>query len=336
MKEPFTVLSIDGGGIRGMIPALLLAEMERRTGQSIARLFDLVAGTSAGGVIALGLTKPDATGDPEYSSEEVAQWFYAGRGKRSFSAPILHQLSSAWGLLEEKYPADQLERAFDETFGEARLKDALTNVFVTAFAIELRSPWFFRSHRARTETERDFPMKKVARATSAAPMYFEPLRLEGEGGDVGKSWGLVDGGVYANNPTMCALVEARTAFGANDVLVVSLGTGEPTAPIEWKDARNWGRLSWMQPLLDIVFEGNSDTVAFQTEQLCPPRAGRRRYYRFQVQLPELKTAVDDIEDARNKTIEHLREVTVELIRRRSADLDELCRTLKEIAPASVS
>jgi predicted acylesterase/phospholipase RssA len=273
------------------------------------------------------MTKPNEQGEPEYRADELVD-LYSGKGKRIFSSPILHQLSTAWGLLDEKYAADEVEKVFDEYFGEARLKDALTNVFVTAFEIELRSPWFFRSTRARTEAKYDFPMKKVARATSAAPTYFEPLKLEGAGEDEDKDyWALVDGGVYANNPTMCALVEARTAFGADDVLVVSLGTGEPTAGIPWKDAKDWGLVGWARPLLDIVFEGVSDTVAFQAEQLCPAVEAQRRYFRFQVQLPQLKTAIDDIDDARDATIEALRLVAGNLIRERDADLDEVCRAL---------
>jgi len=320
----FKVLSIDGGGIRGIIPALVLTEIERRTGKPISKLFDLIAGTSTGGIIALGLTKPNEKGEPEHRAGEIVD-LYSGKGKRIFSSPILHQLSTAWGLLDEKYAAVEVEKVLDEYFGETRLSEALTNVFVTAFEIELRSPWFFRSTRAGTEPDHDFPMKKVARATSAAPTYFEPLKLEGAGQD--KDWALVDGGVYANNPTMCALVEARTVFGADDVLVVSLGTGEPTVGIPWKDAKDWGLVGWARPLLDVVFEGVSDTVAFQAEQLCPPVEGKRRYYRFQVQLPQLKTAIDDIDDARDATIQALRLVAENLIQKRDAELDELCRTL---------
>ena len=231
------VLSIDGGGIRGVIPALVLEEIERRTARPISTLFDLVAGTSTGGIIALGVTRPNSRGEPEYSAADIVD-LYEGKGKRIFSNTFLHELSTAWGLLDEKYPADEVEKVFDEYFGDTRLKDALTNVFVTAFEIELRSPWFFRSSRARTDPEYDFPMKKVARATSAAPTYFEPLRLEKAGGD--GYWALVDGGVYANNPTMCALVEAHSVFGTEEVLVVSLGTGAPTVGHAWKDAKDWG------------------------------------------------------------------------------------------------
>jgi patatin-like phospholipase/acyl hydrolase len=324
--RPFRILSIDGGGIRGIIPALVLTEIERRTGKPISSLFDLIAGTSTGGIIALGVTKPDANGRPEYSAKEIAE-LYSGRGKKIFSSTILHQLSSAWGLLDEKYSAKEVEKVFDEYFGDARLKDAVTNVLVTSFEIEQRTPWFFRSSKAKEEDEYDFPMKKVARATSAAPTYFEPLRLEGEGRDRGKYWALVDGGVYANNPAMCALVDARTLYAAGEVIVLSLGTGEPTEGLPWKDAKDWGLVGWARPLLDVVFEGVSDTVGYQLEQLGPAMDGKSRAYRFRVPLPQLKTAIDDIDDATDATIEALQGVAENLVREKDRELDEICGQL---------
>ena len=326
MGRPFRILSIDGGGIRGIIPALVLAEIERRTESRVAALFDLVAGTSTGGVIALAVTKPDDNGRPQYKAAEIAE-LYSTKGGTIFSTTILHQLSSAWGLLGAKYPSAGLEKVLDQYFGETRLKHALTDVLVPAFAIDLRSPWFFRSRRARTEPERDFAMKKVARATSAAPTYLEPLKLDGVGKHLGTSWGLVDGGVYANNPAMCALVEAQAVYGAEDVLVVSLGTGEPTRGIPWKEAKDWGLAAWARPLLDVVFEGVSDTVHFQVEQLCPPVDGQLRYYRFQVPLPELRSQFDEIDDARSATISKLQAVAEQLIRESDTKLEKLCAAL---------
>ena len=106
---------------------------------------------------------------------------------------------------------------FDDYLGSARLKDALTNVLVTAFEIQKRTPWFFRSTNAKQCDEYDFPMKKVARRRRLRRTRAAAARGRGQG-QGGKHWALVDGGVYANNPTMCALVDARTVNGADDVL----------------------------------------------------------------------------------------------------------------------
>ena len=146
MERPFRILSIDGGGIRGIIPAMVLADVERRTGRPISSLFDLIAGTSAGGIIALCITKPGEDGEPEYTAQEIAELYFE-RGGKIFSSSLLHQLSSVWGVLDEKYPATEVEKVFDDYLGSARLKDALTNVLVTAFEIQKRTPWFFPQHQ---------------------------------------------------------------------------------------------------------------------------------------------------------------------------------------------
>lgn len=314
----FKILSIDGGGIRGVIPALVLTEIEKRTKTPISKLFDLIAGTSTGGIIALGLTKPNEQGEPEYEAEQIVD-LYAEHGKRIFSRSIWHRVRAVGSLLEEKYPAEDVEEVLDEYFGETRLQDALTNVLVTAYEIERRSPWFFRSSRAASNPgEFDFPMKKVARATSAAPTYFEPLKLEVEGAV--DYWALVDGGVFANNPTVCGLVEAKVEHKRDDVLVVSLGTGELTRRIAYDEAKEWGLVGWARPILDVVFDGVSDTVDFQAQQLC----GVGRYYRLQATLD---IGNDDLDDASATNIHALRLLAQRVIEDRRDELEELCAVL---------
>src|SRR6266849_5514369 len=101
-------------------------------------------------------------------------------------------------------------------------------------------------------------MRKAARATSAAPTYFEPLKIES--GAATGYYALVDGGLFANNPALCALVEARTLFGNDDILLVSLGTGASTRPLSYRKTKHWGVAGWAKPVLDIAFDGVSSTV----------------------------------------------------------------------------
>src|SRR5665809_42463 len=124
MAEPYRVLSIDGGGIRGLIPAKLLAEIERRTEKPVSELFDLTAGTSTGGILTLALAMP-AEGVPAWSAQELIG-LYEREGPHIFSRSLRHRIRSADGLLDERYPADGLERALDTYFGTARLSEALT------------------------------------------------------------------------------------------------------------------------------------------------------------------------------------------------------------------
>jgi patatin-like phospholipase/acyl hydrolase len=328
MAKQIKILSIDGGGIRGIIPAMILAEIERRTGRPTAELFDLIAGTSTGGIIALGLTKPGPGGKPQYAAQDLVE-LYQTEGPRIFSRSIWHRLIAADNFLEEKYPSSGIESVLDEYFGEARLKDALTDVLISSYELERRFVFFFKSSRARQRADYDFPMKKVARATSAAPTYFEPLKLEAQ--EPPGYYALVDGGVYANNPAMCAYVEAMsTQTELCPCMVVSLGTGQLTRPIHYDDAKDWGLAMWAQPILNVVFDGVSDTVDYQLQQLLPEgQDGNRRYYRFQTTLV---MGNDDMDDASQTNLFALQALARQIISQNSGDLARLCEQLTSAAP----
>ncbi len=322
MAEYRKVLSIDGGGIRGVIPATVLAEIESRTQKRIAELFDLIAGTSTGGILALGLTRPGADGTPQYTAADLAK-LYEREGSRIFDRPFWHSVGALGNLVGEKYPSDGIEAVLQQYFGDARLKDALTEVLVTSYELETREPWFFARHKAREdEAASDFPMRFVARATSAAPTYFEPEEVT----TMRPHGGLVDGGVYANNPAMCAFVEMKKLDPENeDILLVSLGTGEHTDAIHYANAKNWGLVNWAVPILDVVFDGVSDTVDHQMSVLCKESAAHDpRYFRFQTKLTNVTDAMDDASAA---NIAALKRKAQELIADKSAELDTVCRAL---------
>ena len=176
------VLCIDGGGIRGLIPALVLAEIERRTGRRIAEMVDLVAGTSTGGMLACALTRPGPDGAPRYSAEELAD-IYVEEGPAIFHRSLLKRVFSGGGWIDERYEDDGLNDALERYLGDGRLSDAIMDVFVTAYDIHDRFAFFFRSARARTDPSYDFPLVRVARATAAAPTYFEPAEVTDVAGD---------------------------------------------------------------------------------------------------------------------------------------------------------
>src|SRR5215210_5586550 len=141
------VLSIDGGGIRGIIPAMLLAEIEGRTGKRTAEMFDLVAGTSTGGILALGLTKPGQDSGPQYSAKKLIE-LYEIEGGKIFSIPVWHRIHSGWGVADEKYPSTGIDEVALKYFGDVRLAQAHKEVLITAYEIEKRGPWFFKRRHA--------------------------------------------------------------------------------------------------------------------------------------------------------------------------------------------
>jgi uncharacterized protein len=317
MAGEVRVLSIDGGGIRGVIPAAVLAEIERRAGRTIPEMFDLVAGTSTGGIIALGLTVPGDGGAPRWRAADLLE-LYRREGEHIFSRSVWQRVRTAGGALDEKYPAAGLEAALLRYFGDARLRDALTPVLVTSYELERREPFFFRSSRATADPTYDFPMREAARATSAAPTYFEPPQLVNDAD--GQRYALVDGGVFANNPSMCAHAEVLASDRAADVMVVSLGTGQLNRPIHHADAKDWGLLGWARSIFDVVMDGVSDTTDYQLEQVL----GAERHARFQI---ELIGASDDMDDASAENIAHLETKAHELIAAQDAELDRVCRAL---------
>ncbi len=324
MPKLVKILSLDGGGIRGIVPALLLAEIERRTRRPVAKLFDLVAGTSTGAILALGLTIPKDPGGPLYRADEFAG-MYAREGPRIFSRSLWHRVTGCNNLINVKYSSAGIEQVLEEFFGESRLAHAATRVLVTSYEIERNFPFFFKSFNARTRSDYDFPTRHVARAASAAPTYFEPMKLP-TGSTNTDHFTLIDGGVYANNPAACALVEARTTHPeASGFLVVSLGTGSLRHSLRYDAARNWGVAKWAAPLLSVVFDGASSTVDYQMRQLMPdvPREPKH-YYRFQTRLEPRQRSLDNTCAANIKALQALAN---NLIEKQSADLDELCETL---------
>lgn len=311
------VLCIDGGGIRGLLPALVLAELERRCGRPVAALVDLVAGTSTGGLLACGLTLPGPDGRPRYSAAELAAR-YEEEGPRVFRRGLLKRVTSLDGLVDERYPSAALAASLRRSLGDAWLSGALVDVLVPAYDIERRAAFFFRSARARRDPAYDFPLAVAAQATAAAPTYFAPVVAQDRAG-AGR-YALIDGGVFAANPALSAAAEVSRTQPLEDVaLLLSLGTGSAETPIRRADARGWGSFGWARPIVDVLLDGQADTTDFVAARLLPGR-----YVRLQTRLRDASPALDDASPA---NLAALRREATRLIAERSADLDAACAAL---------
>src|ERR687894_611506 len=294
------VLSIDGGGIRGIIPALVLAEVEKRSGRQVFELFDLIAGTSTGGILACALCAPD----PLPAEQLVA--IYEEEGPAIFDSSVWQRIRSAEGLLDEKYDAGALDRALERFLAGKRLADSVPELIVPAYDMSEPGPFFFKTRNARERRAEDFPLTVVARATAAAPTYFEPLPVAERA--------LVDGGVFAVNPAMSAFAEVLRFHPSAEVVLLSLGTGQRTRSRRFADVDDWGLVEWARPILDVVFDGISDAVDYQLRHVL----GTGRYWRLQV---ELTRASDDLDDASPENMRELRRHAEELIAARPDELD---------------
>lgn len=324
---PFRILAIDGGGIRGLLPAMVLTELERIAGRRVHELFDLVVGTSTGAVLALGLTTPGRGGSPRYTAEELRA-LYLDEGPNIFSRSLAYRVRSIGGVANAKYPASSIEEVLQRYFGEARLADALGDVLVTAYETEERAPFLLRSRRARARDDSDFAVRDVARAATAAPTFFPPALVTGADG---VSWSLIDGGVYANNPAMVGVVEAMAAYGASDVLSLSLGTGAITRPLPNRRIRAWGLLRWARPLVNIVFDAGTSTVDFQATALSRTTSDLAEHVRLDIPLT---TVSDDIDDASPDNLRALLDLADRLLSERADDLERVAESLVTGAPGS--
>jgi patatin-like phospholipase/acyl hydrolase len=312
------ILAIDGGGIRGLIPAVVLADLERRTGRRTAEMFDLIAGTSTGGILACGLTRPGADGGPAFTAADLIG-LYESEGPEIFHRSLIKRIVSVGGYADERYDDSGLNAALRRYLDGTRLSQAVTDLFITAYDIERRQALFFRSTRARTDPTYDFTFVDAARATSAAPTYFEPVRISDVAG--ASSYALIDGGVFALNPAMCAYAELAATGRRDEIhLVVSLGTGSHTRRLPFEDVRGWGQIEWARPLVDVVFDGLAETVDFELGQLLGPE----RYVRLQTQLTE---SGDDLDDASDRNLEALRREGNRLVEERAGDLERVARLL---------
>jgi uncharacterized protein len=321
MAKPVRILSIDGGGVRGLIPSLVLTKLEQLAGRPIFELFDLIAGTSTGGILALGLTMAGPNGRPAHSAHSLVS-IYEKESARIFSRPLGYRLRALGSLADQKYPSQGIEAVLLEYFQEARLKDSLTDVLIPAYEIERHFPFFFKSAHARLNPAYDFAIRDVARATSAAPTYFEPHRIAASGSD-GDYFALVDGGVYANNPAGCALVECLTRYpSTQEFVVVSLGTGVRHESISYGKSKAWGVAQWAKPIFNIVLDGVSATVDYQLKQLLPSK----RYFRFQPNLEKNCAAMDKTNP---DNIRRLRLTADTLIREKMDDLKILSGLLAQ-------
>jgi uncharacterized protein len=345
-QELVKILSIDGGGIRGIIPALILAEIERQTERPACELFDLIAGTSTGGIIALGVTvpgetQPDGESRPRWSARELAD-MYSEDGPEIFHRSLVRTIETVDGLLVEKYAAKGLEALLERCLGDVPLSRALSDVLITSYDIHKHEPFFFKSFLARprprvrtpdggessdpagsalSATGADALMRVVGRATSAAPTYFEPEHVLASVSASLSEYVLVDGGTFANNPAMCAYAEARRNHPGAEVMVVSLGTGRLTESISFEHAKHWGLAQWAHPLVGVMMDGSSTAIDYQLDELLGVDEG---HFRFQ---SVLEGASDSLDDVSAKNIAGLRHVAETFIAENEVRIKTVCARL---------
>ena len=337
-KKKVRILSIDGGGIRGILPGVILARLELKLQEKtnnnelrLADMFDFVAGTSTGGILGLTYLFPDETGKKSKFTAQDAVNLYLDRGDEIFDISFGQKLKSLKGVIDEKYSADEIEEALLDNFADTKLVELLKPCLITAYDIRNRNAFFFRQHKANHDIN-NFKVRDVARATSAAPTYFEAARIKN---DLGNPYPLVDGGLFANNPTLCAYSEVRSMNikgikfpSAKDMFIVSIGTGSIKKSYPYKAAKDWGQLEWIKPVIDIMMSGNSETVHYHLRQIFDTlsKQDKADYYRLE---PSLGTANNEMDDASTENLKALEDAAIAYISNNDINkkLDEISTKL---------
>jgi patatin-like phospholipase/acyl hydrolase len=308
------VLAIDGGGIRGIIPAVILSEIQKRLGMDLHKCFDLISGTSTGGIIALGIGTRCDRGQPYSPSQLVS--LYVENGPAIFKKNFLTPLRNLAG---PKYSPDALQSTLVQFFGDTELKTALTPLLISSYDLQGQLPFFFKSHRIAALPQYNWPVVSVARATSAAPTFFPPLQLA-RGNE---SYALVDGGVYVNNPSMAAYAEARALYpDATQFMIVSAGTGNRQDQITYATAKGWGLLGWAKQIAPVFMDSVSEAVDYELKSM--PACTYNR-----LQLENLDPASGDMDDVTPQNLANLQTVARNYVASVSRRIDAICAQLAE-------
>lgn len=312
------ILSVDGGGVRGIIPAMILSTIEQQTGQPASHLFDLIAGTSTGAVISLALTKPDPMDSekPQFSARDLVG-FYFKESRRLFprktgSIPVHPHPSRT------KYSPAPAKNVFHSYFGATLLDQAMTPVEIPTYDIRQKKPFFFKSWLSPAGL---YPMREVARAAVAAPGYFPPVILPAiPHKKMFPRHVLVDGGVFANNPMKYALNDGSTLGDPEKgVFLLSLGTGT-TKP---HPKAGWHSLADTSPLGLLLFRN--------PDPRTPPYGGiLQEMIRLQPQIPEENAPMDN---SSPQNLKALSRITREYMEEQHTNLRRIIAILKKPRPS---
>ncbi|MEO6903121.1 MAG: patatin-like phospholipase family protein [Bacteroidia bacterium] len=336
MSKCFRVLSIDGGGIRGILPGQILVELEKKLQKyandskvRIADYFDFFSGTSTGGILTCLYLCPDSKNNnrPLYSAQDAVN-LYLKNGNQIFKRDLEQKIFSANGLLKEKYNGSIFEDLLKEYFKKLKLSELLKPCLIPSYNIFQRDTHFFTQHDAKRTDSYDYYLYDVARGTSAAPTYFEPARVTSISG---VSYPVVDGGVFANNPALCAYAEVCEHFKeenrsltAADLFIVSIGTGSKKQSYDYDKAKGWGELGWVQPVMDIMMSGASETIDFQLKKIFGSANKSENYYRISPDIGEADTAMDN---ASSVNLNALKEAGIASAEKYDKDLEEIAHFL---------
>lgn len=280
--KPFKILSLDGGGILGLLPCLVLSELEKRylDGKPIGSYFDMVVGTSTGGIIALGLGQG-------MSAQEIAK-LYIERGHYIFpGSRIVRWLRGQLRVVFSPYRRRNLENELRRIFGDKLLGSSSVPICIPSFEGRYGEPYIFKtSHHPDYKKDKHEKLVNIAISTAAAPTYFSAVARDG--------YFFADGGIWANNPAMVGVVDVMSCYDIDrrQIRLLSLGCGQETYRMRWWH-RIGGLLVWASHFPNAAMRAQSHNALGQAGLLI----GRNNLIRLDAPEVSRRVAMDDVQSA---------------------------------------
>ncbi|XP_022743776.1 patatin-like protein 2 [Durio zibethinus] len=324
-----TILSIDGGGVRGIIPATILAfleiQLQKLDGEKarIADYFDFIAGTSTGGLVTAMLTSPNDENQPMFTAKEIIK-FYHEHCPHIFPFEEFHTYA-----MVPKYNGEKLQEIIRNLLEQTSLRQTLTNVIIPSYDIKLLQPIVFSTLKARRNDLEDAQLADICISTSAAPYYLPPHKFEVKS----RTFNMVDGGVAANNPekycifknTLLAIsevakeknlegkAECSNNMDRSKLLVLSLGTGSSKRHNELKvGSKSCGLIHWVvgpngsTPISDVLLTAMDDMVDIYLSAFFQGPSFKDNYLR--IQTDSLKSSEITLDNSNKENLENLEKI----------------------------
>jgi patatin-like phospholipase/acyl hydrolase len=299
MDRKFRILSLDGGGLRGLAQLRVLKKIELLTGKKIYELFDLISGTSTGGIIACGLTA-GKDGKPLLTVDQLIELYSVNAGK---IFPEQNTILKKWyrsirSTVSSKFSEEGLDELLKEYFKDAKLSETIKPILVPSYDVYHNEVVMFKS-RYSDNIENDVTLRDVCRATSAAPTYLPPFEMNYMNVDRL----MIDGGVYVNNPTMAIIADAlkykygRDSLNLEDIQILSIGSGLYSEKISPK-RDNWGIIKWGPAITTVMVQASAKAVEYECAQLPLDK-----FLRLQFILDEESRS--DMSDSRHETLKYI-------------------------------
>lgn len=321
--EQFNILALDGGGAKALFTAHVLARLEEDLQTSIRDHFDLIAGTSAGGIIALALGAGVPPAEIADQYERLAEKVFPKRRRRKWRYPLR--------AVRPAYSAAALRDSLSDVIGSKALHDSEKRLVIPSWNVETGCVRVFKTpHHRRLRRDHRIPMVDVGLATTAAPTYLPAARVDDQR--------LIDGGVWANNPSVVAITEALSMLGVplTAMRVLNVGTTQETTN-HAKRLDNGGIATWAARAVPLILTASTRGGQGTAEHLV----GRGKYRRFDATVATGLYALDeaDADDMRGlgSTVSlHLTpQFATEFLPHTAGDYRPLCND-SEVRPGTVS